>query len=134
MTNVARRFLHLSVQTPAESLLELDGVAWVQVELADGGSIGIWPGHAPLLAEMVRAPLRWADAQGEHQRALEAGVLEIAHDRVTIMTMGFASQEDRERIPEGAGTEAAFARLLRAFLLEIEPYSQAVEDEEERVR
>lgn len=132
MTDAARRSLHLSVQTPAERLLELDGVAWVQVELADG-SIGIWPGHAPLVAETVRASLRWADAQGEHRRALEAGVLEIAHNRVTIMTMGFASREDREHVAEGAGTEAAFARLLRAFLSGIGPYSKAVEDEEGRV-
>lgn len=133
MAEAAHRSLHLSVQTPAEKLLELDGVAWVQVELADGGSIGIWPGHAPLLAETVRAPLRWADARGEHRRALEAGVLEIAHNRVTIMTMGFAGQEDRERIPEGAGAEAAFARLLQAFWSEIGPYPQVVEDEEGRV-
>ena len=133
MTEAARRSLHLSVHTPAERLLELDGVAWVQVELADGGSIGIWPGHAPLLAETVRASLRWADAQGEHRRALEAGILEIAHDRVTIMTMGFASQADREHILEDAGTEAAFARLLQALLPKARAYSQAVEDEEGRV-
>ncbi len=132
MTEAARRSLHLSVQTPAERLLELDGVAWVQVELADGGSIGIWPEHAPLVAETVRGTLRWADAQGEHRRALEAGILDIAHNRVTIMTMGFAGQEDRGRVPEGAGTQAAFVRLVRAFLSEMGPYSKAVEDEEGR--
>lgn len=132
MTDTARRSLHLSVQTPAERLLELDDVAWAQVELADG-SIGIWPGHAPLVAEMARASLRWADAQGEHRRALEAGILEIAHNRVTIMTVGFASREDREHVAEGAGAEAAFARLSQAFLSGIGPHSRTAEDEKGRV-
>ena len=49
------------VLTPIKTLLDVEGVAWVQVRLADGGGIGIYPGHAPLLAETVTAPLRYAN-------------------------------------------------------------------------
>jgi hypothetical protein len=48
--------LRLIVTTPAETILDVPDVRWVQARLADGGGIGIWPGHAPLLAETVAAP------------------------------------------------------------------------------
>ena len=51
--------MRLTVLTPAETLLEVEGVKWVRVQLADGGGISIWPGHAPLLAETVAAELRY---------------------------------------------------------------------------
>ncbi|MCB0154427.1 MAG: hypothetical protein KDF65_06475 [Anaerolineae bacterium] len=79
--------LRLRVLTPAAALLEVATAAWVQVQLADGGGIGIWPGHAPLLAETVAAPLRYADAQGEHHLEVGAGVLHIEAGSVTILTL-----------------------------------------------
>ena len=80
--------LCLTVLTPAKTLLEVERVAWVQARLADGGGIGIYPGHAPLLAETVTAPLRYADGSGEHALGLEAGILQVDHDGVTIFTSG----------------------------------------------
>lgn len=76
--------LQLRVLTPAETLLDAVNVRWVRAELADGAGIGIWPGHAPLLAETVAAPLRYADQRGEHSLALSAGVLCVANGRVTV--------------------------------------------------
>jgi len=78
--------LRLMVLTPARTLLEVEGVAWVQVRLSDGGPIGIYPGHAPLLAETVTAPLRYADEAGEHTLGLEAGILQVDRDGVTVFT------------------------------------------------
>jgi F0F1-type ATP synthase epsilon subunit len=77
--------LTVEVLTPAETLLEAAGVLWVQVRLADGGGIGIWPGHAPLVAETVRGELRYADGEGEHALALETGILRIQRNRVTLL-------------------------------------------------
>jgi len=74
------------VLTPAKALLEVEEVTWVQARLADGGGIGIYPGHAPLLAETVTAPLRYADGSGEHALDLEAGILQVDRDGVTIFT------------------------------------------------
>jgi F-type H+-transporting ATPase subunit epsilon len=113
--------LRLTVLTPAEKLLDAEGVAWVQARLADGGGIGIYPGHAPLLAEMVSAPLRYADESGEHTLDVEAGVLEIGRDSVTILTGGLAgtsddsSQARQDKLR--AAEEARFDRLAQALLV-----------------
>ena len=80
--------LRLTVLTPAETLLDVEEVAWVQARLADGGGIGIYRGHAPLLAETITAPLRYADASGEHTLEVEAGILQVDSDGVTILTSG----------------------------------------------
>ncbi len=78
--------LRLVVLTPEESVLDVSGVRWVQAQLVDGGGIGIWPGHAPLLAETVAAPLRYADKSGEHALPLVGGILRATPGRVTIYT------------------------------------------------
>ena len=114
--------LRLMVLTPAETLLDRAEVSWVQVQLSDGGGIGIYPGHAPLLAETVTAPLRYADELGEHTLDLAAGILQVEYDGVTIFTSGLAqTSEDFElsqavsetsEAPEGA----RFDRLARALL------------------
>ena len=80
--------LRLTVLTPAETLLDVEEVAWAQIRLADGGGIGIYPGHAPLLAETVSAPLRYADRSGVHTLDLEAGILQVDRGGVTVLTSG----------------------------------------------
>jgi F0F1-type ATP synthase epsilon subunit len=76
------------IRTPAETALEAYDVTWVQVQLADGGPISILPGHAPLLAETVAAPLRYVDGAGKHSVLVNAGLLYVARGEVTIYTTG----------------------------------------------
>jgi F0F1-type ATP synthase epsilon subunit len=85
---VALAPFHLLVLTPAETLLDAEAVNWAQVQLADGGGIGLYPGHAPLLAETVAAPLRYADSTGEHTLDLDAGILQVEVGRVIVLTSG----------------------------------------------
>ncbi len=115
--------LRLMVLTPAETLLDVAQVAWVQVQLSDGGGIGIYPGHAPLLAETVTAPLRYADELGEHALGLEAGILQVERDGVTIFTSGLTqtsevSETARLSSPKSSEVSegARFDRLARALL------------------
>ena len=68
--------MRLTVLTPAETLLEVEGVKWVRVQLADGGRISIWPGHAPLLAETVAAALRYAGGRVPPQSTAEGSAVE----------------------------------------------------------
>ena len=117
------RPLHLMVLTPAETLLDVAGVAWVQIQLSDGGGIGIYPGHAPLLAETVTAPLRYADGSGEHALDLKAGILQVEGDGVTIFSSGLAqTSEDFGELSRAVletsevSDEARFDRLARALL------------------
>lgn len=66
----------------------------MRARLADGGPIGIYPGHAPLLAETITAPLRYADGSGEHMLHLEAGILQVDDEGVTIFTSGLVQTSE----------------------------------------
>ena len=102
----------LSVLTPAETLLKVNEAAWVHLRLADGTGITIYPGHAPLLAETVTAPLHYADEAGEHALNIEAGILQVAGDEVTLFTSG---QSETEAAPalSTISEERRFERLAR---------------------
>jgi F0F1-type ATP synthase epsilon subunit len=107
--------LRLTVLTPAETLLDVEEVAWVRVHLADGGGIGIYPGHAPLLAETVTAPLCYADPLDEHALDLEAGILQVDGDGVTVFTSGPARPSKISEIWE-VSEVVRFDRLAQGLL------------------
>jgi F0F1-type ATP synthase epsilon subunit len=83
--------LVLSVLTPAGPLASDRRIGWLQARLADGGSIGIWPGHAPLLAETVSGTVRFLDGSRERSLDLQAGILHIDASGATILTPGEVS-------------------------------------------
>ena len=105
--------LHLRVWTPDEVILDIEQVDWVNLELADGGSIGIRPGHAPLMAETLTAPVYFEDESGEHLLFLEAGILQVKGTGVTVLTHGLADVEDSEDQPDEE--ETRFDRITRAL-------------------
>jgi hypothetical protein len=80
--------MRLTVLTPAATLLDVPQALRLQVQLSDGGWIGILPRHGPLLAETVAGPLAYADEAGEHFIELEAGILEVRGGDVTMLTSG----------------------------------------------
>ncbi len=104
--------LRFTVLTPVATLLEATGVQWIQVRLADGAGLGIFPGHAPLLAETVPAQVRYMDATGEHVLVLDAGILRIAASGVTLFTSGTVDEVPATAyVDVGAGPQ--FERLAR---------------------
>ena len=119
--------LRLTVLTPAETVLDVEKVGRVQAHLADGGGIGIYPGHAPLTAETVTAPLRYADPSGEHTIDLEAGVLLVETDGVTIFTSGPA-QTFKVSETGKVSDEARFNRLTQALLATMQAQPQEMQD------
>jgi F0F1-type ATP synthase epsilon subunit len=128
------RPLRLTVLTPAETLLDTEGVSWVQARLADGGGIGIYPGHAPLLAETIAAPLRYADPSGEHTLEAEAGILQVDGDIVTILTSGRAETLGISRTPDVLSGER-FDRLAQELLRKAGKQPEGVMDrDDERAR
>jgi F0F1-type ATP synthase epsilon subunit len=124
--------LRLMVLTPAETLLDVAEAAWLQVQLSDGGGIGIYPGHAPLLAETVAAPVRYADESGEHALDLEAGILQVERDGVTIFTSGLAQTSEVSETSE-VSDGARFDRLARALFttLQTQPEEASILDQVE---
>ena len=109
-----RKTLHLRVLTPAETVIDVEEVAWMQARLADGGGISIYPGHAPLIAETITAPLRYADRAGEQTLDLGAGILVVDTDGATVFTSGeMQPGDDGEAWTD---PEAQFDRLAQALL------------------
>lgn len=104
--------MHLQILTPAETLLEVEEAKWVHLRLADGTGLSIYPGHAPLLAETVTAPLRYADASGEHAFDVEAGILEVDDQGVMVFTSGKPEAVESPR-PSAVAEEKRFERLAR---------------------
>lgn len=96
--------LTLVILTP-ERKSSIEGVLALTVQLVDG-SLGILPGHAPLLAETSAAPLLYRSiAGGEEQLSLGSGILWVDHDKVTIFIAG-----------EGMATGQTPVRLLQRGL------------------
>lgn len=113
--------LRLEIITPEKKLLGADSVLWVKAELVDG-SIGIHPGHAPLIAETVTSPLIYADKEGEHQIDLQAGILEIHEGVVSVLTR-IQSGEDAEK-DEGPDQFDRLASELFARLTSKDDYGR----------
>ncbi len=118
------RTLALEVLTPAATLLDVPDVEWVHMRLADGTALTIYPLHAPLLAETVTAPLRYADESGEHTFDVEAGILQVDENTVTIFTSGRPDAAHLDG-PATPSTERRFERLAQELQarLQAEPES-----------
>jgi F0F1-type ATP synthase epsilon subunit len=96
--------------TPTEILLDVQGVTKISVQLAGSGSIGLRPGHAPLLAETVTAPLVYSIGESENSFDVQAGILFVETGTATI----FTSKSGEYEIAD-PGAEK-FDRLANALL------------------
>jgi len=102
--------LQLTLVTPAETLREVENAAWVHLRLADGTGLTVYPGHAPLLAETITAPIRYAEDSDEHVFDAEAGILRVDGGAVTVFTSGEAEPE-APPAPFATSEERKFERL-----------------------
>lgn len=113
------RPFRLTVLTPERALLEVKGVIQVQAQLADGGPIGIYPGHAPLLAETVAAPLRYIDSSGKYTIDLDAGILQVDDEGVTVFARSKTSEVSGElqvRMTSEVSNDKHFDQLTQELL------------------
>ncbi|NLE46299.1 MAG: hypothetical protein GX620_16395 [Chloroflexi bacterium] len=110
------RPLHLMVLAPTETLLDAADVASIQVTLADGGAIGILPGHAPLLAETIAAPIQFTDSDGVHAVDVASGILRITGDTAVILTSRRAPSSAQEKEQQHSHNDLQFERLAEAVL------------------
>ena len=111
--------LDLWIATPERALLDIEDAHWVRVQIADGGSLGIRPGHAPLVAQTVTAEVRYADDKGEHHLEVEQGILQVHRQGVSIFTTG--SPAGRYEALSRTDREEHFDRLATALLAAIQP-------------
>ena len=128
--------LRLTVLTPARTLLDATPVMWLQAHLADGAPIGIYPSHAPLLAETVSGPLRYADASGEHALDLAPGILQVGDGEATLLTSGIPQATHAGDKPQPAETSQGqrFDRLARQLMITLRAQPGGVLDMDDEAR
>ena len=68
----------------AEDTLYEGQTLWVQVPLEDG-LIGIWPGHAPLIASVSAGRISFDVGEGTQELALQGGILRVDAERCVIL-------------------------------------------------
>jgi F0F1-type ATP synthase epsilon subunit len=113
--------ISLKVLTPEGAILEVDQLTSVNVPLIDGGTIGIKPGHAPLIAETIKGFVRFDTETDQKSIELHPGVLDIRDNLVLILTAGEISQTP-EKLMQTAGIE--FDRLMKTLVRELHPNTE----------
>ncbi len=89
--------MKLLILTPEETLLETGEVAKVRLPLADGGSIGIHPGHHPLLAETQTGWVEYGVESYSEAVSVRAGILSVEADQVILYTSGWTGESEEKR-------------------------------------
>jgi F0F1-type ATP synthase epsilon subunit len=115
--------LTLKVLTPEGVILKADHLSAVNVPLVDGGTIGIRPSHAPLIAETVKGEVVYLNKENLNSIELHAGVLDIYKDVITILTAGKVA----ESMPEIAKEpEMEFDRLMQTLINHLFPEEEPI--------
>ena len=115
--------LTLHILSPDGVNFEKRGLQEVVVPLADGGSIGIKPGHATLIAETVRGAIRYRTELEQESIEVLPGVLDIRDNTVIILSAGKVSQQTS--IVSEAGS-MNFERLMQTLINKIQVEEESV--------
>ncbi|MFH1086645.1 MAG: F0F1 ATP synthase subunit epsilon, partial [Chloroflexota bacterium] len=89
--------VNLLVLSP-EQVLYQGPAAWVDVPLLDG-SIGIWPGHAPLVAALGEGTVRFQTQRGEREVPVVAGILRVSLENCIVL-VGAPALADAEALED----------------------------------
>jgi len=90
------RNLHVVVVSPAQPIFEGD-VRWVTVPAWDG-QLGIWPGHAAIVAALGSGLLRIGQEGGKVARyAVRGGFLKVGEGKVTILVDSAVAEADVDK-------------------------------------
>src|SRR5271169_3733607 len=84
--------LHLQIVTP-DKLLVRDDADQVQVP-GKNGYLGILPGHAPLITELMIGEISYSHGGTTHYFAVAWGFAEVLPDKVTILADSAERAED----------------------------------------
>ncbi|NNE43900.1 MAG: ATP synthase F1 subunit epsilon [Gemmatimonadetes bacterium] len=76
--------LHCTVVTPEKSIFDAEATG-ITVPAWDG-EVGVLPGHSRLLARLGNGELRIRATGGDKTFYIEGGFLQVADDRVTVLT------------------------------------------------
>lgn len=97
--------MKLLVLNPESTLVEESELLRVRVPLVGGGSIGIHPGHHPLIAENRAGQVEYGREEYTETIYVRDGILRVEGDRIAIYTSGLDEEPglvpEPEQAPEG---------------------------------
>jgi len=114
-------FLTLKILTPEGLILKADQLKSINIPLVDGGTIGIRPMHAPLIAETSQGKLFYRTEVDSSEIELHAGVLDIYQNMITILTAGKVAETEPEALEK---TETEYNRLMQTLIDYLYPDQQ----------
>lgn len=117
--------LTLRVLTPEGAILEVVALKAVNVPIANGGTIGLRPGHAPLIAETSKGAVHYRSETEAGGIELHPGILDIRNNHVIILTAGEVLQTP-DAIIKPAETD--FDRLMYTLVGELDPEPDVEQD------
>ena len=93
--------MKLTIATPLEIIVEVDGITALRAEDATG-SFGILPGHADFLTSLSISVTGWTGADGiRHYCAVRQGVLSVSHGKaIAIATREAIAGDDIETLDQ----------------------------------
>lgn len=112
-------WLLMQVLTPEGEVFRKENLTAVRVPLADGGYMGIRPGHAPLTGETTRGAVKFRTKEGHDEIELLPGVVDIRNNTIIILTAGEVNQsQDQATDPEETEFERLMFTLVRTLVPE----------------
>jgi len=115
--------LTLIVLTPEGILLKAEQLYAVSVPLVDGGTIGIRPSHAALIAETTQGKIVFRQLESSNSITLHTGILDIRKDVVTILTSGEVSATSQEGFQP---TDTEYYRLMQTLINRLYPEQETL--------
>jgi F-type H+-transporting ATPase subunit epsilon len=96
MSERSERGLLLSILSP-ERLVYRGWVEWAQIPLVDG-LLGVWPGHAPLVAHVGPGTLELGTEAATYAVELGGGILHIDEHGCTLLLGAHPDGEEGEAV------------------------------------
>jgi F0F1-type ATP synthase epsilon subunit len=118
--------LTLKILTPESVILDVSEIQAVTIPLGDGGSIGIRPGHAPLIAETHQGVVKYRNETEDMEIALFAGVLDIRDNIITILTAGEDNQQKKGAFYD---SDKKYERLLQTLISQLTEEENGLQEE-----
>ena len=118
--------LTLKILTPESVILDVREIQAVTIPLGDGGSIGIRPGHAPLIAETHQGVVKYRNETEDMEIALFAGVLDIRDNIITILTAGEDNQQKKGAFYD---SDKKYERLLQTLISQLTEEENGLQEE-----
>ena len=118
--------LTLKILTPESVILDVSEIQAVTIPLGDGGSIGIRPGHAPLIAETHQGVVKYRNETEDMEIALFAGGLDIRDNVITILTAGEDNQQKKGAFYD---SDKKYERLLQTLISQLTEEENGLQEE-----